>query len=171
MDPENPDRWVATGDGGMGITSDHGRTFSEVVLPIGQMYHVAVDNQVPYWIYSNRQDDGTMRGPSDSPVPVSNVPSYAGVVGVGSGRADGRGRGGRGGRGRGGIGATPWQPNLGGCESGFTLPDPTNAEIVWASCYGNEVTRWDARTKRARSVSHGMHTLDSPPTDIPYRCH
>jgi photosystem II stability/assembly factor-like uncharacterized protein len=172
MDPKNPDHWVATGDGGMGITTDHGRTFNQIVLPIGQMYHVAVDNQVPYWIYSNRQDDGTMRGPSDSPVPVVNVPSYAGAVGVGSGRADEGGRGrGRGGRGRGGIGATPWQPNLGGCESGFTLPDPTNPDIVWASCYGNEVTRWDARTRRARSVSPGMHTLDSPPTDVPYRCH
>ena len=34
-----------------------------VTLPNGQMYHVHVDNRVPYWIYSNRQDDGTMRGP------------------------------------------------------------------------------------------------------------
>ena len=188
MDSKNPDHWIATGDSGMGITTDHGRTFNQIVLPIGQMYHVATDNQAPYWIYSNRQDDGTMRGPSDSPVAVPNVPSYAGNTGVSSGLADeagggvgrggragggrGGGAGGRGGRGgRGGIGATPWQPNLGGCESGFTLPDPTNADIVWASCYGNEVTRWDARTRRARSVSPGMHTLDSAPTDIPYRCH
>jgi photosystem II stability/assembly factor-like uncharacterized protein len=173
MDPKNPDHWVATGDGGMGITTDHGRTFNQIEIPIGQMYHVAVDNQVPYWIYSNRQDDGTMRGPSDSPVPVPNVPTYRGTTGVGSGRADDAGRGGRGrgGRGRGGIGATPWQPNLGGCESGFTLPNPSNPDIVWASCYGNEVTRWDARIRRARSVSPGMHTLDSPPTDLKYRCH
>ena len=35
-----------------------------VALPNGQMYHVHVDNRVPYWIYSNRQDDGTMRGPT-----------------------------------------------------------------------------------------------------------
>jgi hypothetical protein len=97
---------------------------------------------------------------------------------VGSGLADadgGAGRGGRGGggrgRGRGGIGATAWQPGLGGCESGFTLPDPTDPDVVWASCYANEVTRWHARTKRARSVSPGMHTLDSAPTDVKYRCH
>jgi len=176
MDPKNPDHWVATGDGGMGFTTDHGRTFTQIVLPIGQMYHVAVDNQVPYWIYSNRQDDGTMRGPSDAPVAVPNVPSYAGATGVGSGLADATGRGGRGGRGggrggRGGIGSTPWQPNLGGCESGFTLPDPTNPDIVWASCYANEVTRWDARLRRARSISPGMHTLDAPPTEVKYRCH
>jgi photosystem II stability/assembly factor-like uncharacterized protein len=175
MDPKNPEHWVATGDGGMGFTTDHGRTFTQIELPIGQMYHVAVDNQVPYWIYSNRQDDGTMRGPSNSPVAVPNVPSYTSATGVGSGAPDATGRGGRGGRGggrgRGGIGSTPWQPGLGGCESGFTLPDPTNPDVVWASCYGNEVTRWDGRARRARSVSPGMHTLDSPPTDVKYRCH
>src|SRR5206468_1605818 len=143
MDPKNADHWVATGDGGMGITIDHGTTFNQIVLPIGQMYHVAVDNQAPYWIYSNRQDDGTMRGPSDSPVVVENVPSYRGITGVGSGLVDpaaaaggrgGRGGGGGGGRGRGGfggIGTTAWQPSLGGCESGFTLPDVTDPNIVW----------------------------------------
>ena len=63
-----------------------------------------------------------------------------------------RGRGGFGG-GRGGRGAGAWEHNLGGCESGFTLPDLTDTNIVWASCYGNEVTRYDAKTKLARSVS------------------
>jgi hypothetical protein len=33
------------------------------------------------------------------------------------------------------------------------------------------VTRFDARTGRARSVSPWMHTLDSPPDAIKYRCH
>src|SRR6266702_5117588 len=66
---------------------------------------------------------------------------------------------------------TGWDRRMGGCESGFTLPDPTDPNIVWASCYGNEVTRWDARTKRARSVSPWIHTLDSPPNELKYRCH
>ena len=47
--------------------ADHDEPRSEsmarIRLPIGQMYHVAVDNQVPYYIYSNMQDNGTMRGP------------------------------------------------------------------------------------------------------------
>ena len=126
----------------MGITTDHGRSFNQIEIPIGQMYHVAVDNQVPCWIYSNRQDDGTMRGPSDPPVPVPNVPSYRGDD---RRRIGPRGRCGprrpwpRRSRTRRHRRATPWQPNLGGCESGFTLPNPTNADIVWASCYGNEV--------------------------------
>ncbi|HEX5474067.1 MAG TPA: hypothetical protein VFX12_05325 [Vicinamibacterales bacterium] len=160
MDPKNPDHWVTTGDGGMGITTDHARQFTRVALPIGQMYHVATDNRVPYWVYSNRQDDGTMRGPSDSPVPVPNVPSYAPEREAG-------GRGGRGGRG----GGAAWEGPIGGCESGFTLPDVNDPDIVWASCYGNEVTRWDERTKTARSVSPWIHTLDSEPNKAKYRCH
>jgi hypothetical protein len=75
------------------------------------------------------------------------------------------------GGGFGGGGGSTWDHGLGGCESGFTLPDPTNPDIVWASCYGNTVTRWDAKTKRARSVAPWIHTLDSPPNELKYRCH
>lgn len=164
IDPTNGDHWVATGDGGMGITRDHAKSFQNVQLPIGQMYHVAVDDQAPYWIYSNRQDDGTMRGPSNSPVPVTNVPSYV--------EAQRRAQGGRGGIGRRGGGpADAWQQGIGGCESGFTIPAPGNPDVIWASCYGNEVTRFDNRLGRARSVSPWIHTLDSQPDVLKYRCH
>ncbi|HVB37326.1 MAG TPA: hypothetical protein VND92_02275, partial [Vicinamibacterales bacterium] len=167
MDPKDPNRWVQTGDAGMGITTNHARTFLHVALPIGQMYHVAIDRQVPYWLYSNRQDDGTLRGPSNDPVKVPNVPSYAGITGVGSGTGLPPVR-----RYGGDESGSEWQAGLGGCESGFTLPaDPEHPNIIWASCYGNEVTRYDARTKVARSVSPWIHTLDSPPQDVKYRCH
>ena len=56
-----PTRYVLTDDGGASINTKQGPV--RVTLPNGQMYHVHVDNRVPYWIYSNRQDDGTMRGP------------------------------------------------------------------------------------------------------------
>src|SRR5204863_843309 len=61
-DPKDADRFVITHDAGLTITTQHGRSTHRVQLPIGQMYHVAVDNQVPYYVYSNMQDDGTMRG-------------------------------------------------------------------------------------------------------------
>src|SRR5260221_305110 len=146
-DTKDPDRFVITHDAGMNITTVHGRGFNRVTLPIGQMYHVAVDNQVPYWVYGNMQDSSsTMRGPSTS-----------GLSGGGFGGAR-----------REDIG---WERNMGGCESGFTIPDPTDPNIVWATCYGSEVTRLDAETKLARSVSPWLHTLDSPPNDAKYRCH
>ena len=141
-DPTNADRFVITHDGGLSITTSHGRGFNHVSLPIGQMYHVSVDNQVPYYFYTNMQDSTTMRGPA--------VRSGFG----GYGRSE-----------------TGWDRAMGGCESGFTYADPTDSNIVWATCYGDEVTRWDARTKLARSVSPWLHTLDSPPNDTKYRCH
>jgi len=151
MDPKDPNRWVTTGDGGMGITTDHAKSFTNVTLPIGQMYHVAVDDRVPYWIYGNMQDDGTMRGRSDSP---ERLPGARG-----------------GGFGRFGRGGVAWEHGLGGCESGFTLPDPSNPDVVWATCYGNKLTRFDATRKVARAVSPWMISLDSPPNDAKYRCH
>jgi photosystem II stability/assembly factor-like uncharacterized protein len=216
MDPLDGDHWAVTGDNTQGITKNHGRSFSSIALPIGQMYHVALDTRMPYWLYSNRQDNGTMRGRSDAPIPVTNVPTYFDNDGVGTGPLGRGGRGGfgggrgappdsaggRGGRGgaapdtarAGGRGATrdstpptggrgggrggqptapstPWQTGLGGCESGFTVPLPRDPDIIWASCYGNEVTRFDNRVGRARSVSPWIHTLDSPPDEIKYRCH
>jgi photosystem II stability/assembly factor-like uncharacterized protein len=165
IDPTNADHWVVTDDAGMTITRDHAKTNQVITLPIGQMYHVAVDDQVPYWIYSNRQDDGTMRGPSNSPVPVTNVPSYAPPQGMRGGGFGGGGGGGRGGA------SVPWQAGLGGCESGFTLAVPGNPDVVWASCYGDQVTRFDNMVGVARSVSPWLHTLDSEPTKVKYRCH
>src|SRR5258706_5020379 len=64
-----------------------------------------------------------------------------------------------------------WDQGVGGCESGHTVPDPADPNIVWATCYGNKVTRYDHRTKTARSVAPWMITLDSPPQDSKYRCH
>jgi photosystem II stability/assembly factor-like uncharacterized protein len=167
IDPTDPNRILMTHDGGMFMTTDHGQTSNRVTLPIGQMYHVAVDNDMPYHIYGNMQDNSTMRGLSTLQEAGNNVP---GQVNAGGGRgARGGGGGGRAGFGAAGVGA--WEHNLGGCESGFTLPDLTNTDIIWASCYGNEVTRYDAKTKIARSISPGLHTLDSEPNKAKYRCH
>ena len=204
IDPTNANRILVTHDGGMYMTSDHGRTSMRISLPIGQIYHVAVDNDVPYKIYGNMQDDGTMRGPSNSPETSAFV-GFGGGGGAGGGggpAASGRPApggapaapanppagganapspaaappeggfgGGGGGFGGGRGGASTWDHGLGGCESGFTLPDPTDPNIVWATCYGNEVTRYDYSTKLARSVSPWLHTLDSEPDKAKYRCH
>jgi len=167
MDPDGK-RLIVTHDGGMYVTTDHGAApanATRVTLPIGQMYHVAVDNDYPYKVYGNMQDDGTMRGLSTTQEQGPNVP----------GQEASSAGGGRGGRGRGGFGGGntvgPWEHGLGGCESGFTLPDLTDTNVVWASCYGDEVTRYDARKGVAHSVSPYYHTLDSAPTQTKYRCH
>jgi photosystem II stability/assembly factor-like uncharacterized protein len=48
------------------------------------------------------------------------------------------------------IGA--WQ-SVGGCETGFTLPDPEDPAIVWSGCYDGILTRYDDRSKHVRNVS------------------
>ncbi|HQX80715.1 MAG TPA: hypothetical protein PKW63_03100, partial [Vicinamibacterales bacterium] len=167
FDPTDGTRYVLTDDGGATIFTSAGSR--GVRLPNGQMYHVAVDNRVPYWIYSNRQDDGTMRGPSTSPEQTGNG-RLGGPEPVAPAAAPGRGGGGGGGRG-GRAGGPAWDTYLGGCESGFTQPQPDNADIVWGSCYGNKLTRFDARQGTARSVSPSMITFDSAPNLSKHRCH
>jgi photosystem II stability/assembly factor-like uncharacterized protein len=197
IDPKNPDSFSLTDDLGAHITLDHGKSFTQVSLPNGQMYHVAVDSQVPYWIYSNRQDNSfPMRGASDSPIRTAG-PRRRPQPPADSARLDSAHRDSAGVRARrrdsastrvarGAAAAanaapaesfgntfnrTPWENGLGGCESGFTMPDVADPNIVWATCYGDQVTRWDARTKVAHSVSPWRHTLDWPPNDAKYRCH
>jgi photosystem II stability/assembly factor-like uncharacterized protein len=65
-DPKQPSRMMIGNDGGVLISTTRGRQWSSVRLPIGQMYHVAADNRIPYNVYGQMQDDGSMRGPSNS---------------------------------------------------------------------------------------------------------
>ena len=65
IDPEDGNRIMVAHDGCASITND-GKTFKRVVLPIAQMYHAHVDNQIPYNVYGNRQDGYSYRGPSNS---------------------------------------------------------------------------------------------------------
>jgi photosystem II stability/assembly factor-like uncharacterized protein len=65
IDPRNPDHLIAGNDGGVGISHDRGETWDFVAdLPLGQYYHVAVDNDLPYHVYGGLQDNGSWRGPN-----------------------------------------------------------------------------------------------------------
>jgi photosystem II stability/assembly factor-like uncharacterized protein len=165
-DPKMAGHYIVTGDGGMGIfgspRNPTGNT--SVSLPIGQMYRVMVDERSPYWIYSSRQDDGSMRIASDRPIVPDNVPSYRPAPPAGAGG------GGRGGRGRGGAPAGPQQESMPSCESGYTYPEPNDSTFVWGTCYAAHVATFDERTGQRRSVSPWMHTLDSDPVGLKYRC-
>ncbi|HEY4109462.1 WD40/YVTN/BNR-like repeat-containing protein [Puia sp.] len=66
FDPKDPNRAMVAHDGCMNMTFTGGKSWQNVNLPIAQMYHVAVDNQVPYFVYGNKQDGSSYRGPSNS---------------------------------------------------------------------------------------------------------
>jgi photosystem II stability/assembly factor-like uncharacterized protein len=60
IDPENPRRMISGVDQGTIITVNGGHTWSTWYnQPTAQFYHVAVDNQFPYWVYGAQQDSGT----------------------------------------------------------------------------------------------------------------
>jgi photosystem II stability/assembly factor-like uncharacterized protein len=65
IDPAHPEHMMIGEDGGLGVSRDRGATWSFVGdLPIGQYYHVAVDQDVPYHVYGGLQDNGAWRGPN-----------------------------------------------------------------------------------------------------------
>ena len=130
IDPANPNRMVVGSDCCVSMSLNRGQTWHQVNLPVAQMYHVTTDNQVPYWVYGNRQDGPSAKGPSNS--------RLGGIFGPG------------------GIPRGLWG-TVGGGESGWATPDPEDPNIVWSSAsgYGSGsgiVARFDARTGMARYV-------------------
>lgn len=64
VNPEDPRHFIIGGDGGIGITRDHGKSwYFPETLPVAQFYHINVDNDRPYHVYGGMQDNGNWSGP------------------------------------------------------------------------------------------------------------
>jgi photosystem II stability/assembly factor-like uncharacterized protein len=65
INPNDPKLLIDGNDGGLNISRDGGKTwyFAENI-PVGQWYHINVDNEVPYNIYGGLQDNGSWVGPA-----------------------------------------------------------------------------------------------------------
>ena len=127
IDPGNANRMIVAHDQGLSITQNRGRTWLRQRLTNAQMYHVTVDNAVPYNVLGNKQDEPTYRGPSNSR--------------LGGGR---------------GIPRAMWHA-VGGGESGWATPDPTDPNIVWSSASGSGmvggiVVRFEENRRQFRTV-------------------
>jgi len=151
IDPTNANRMVVAHDQGISISQTRGRTWLKQRLPNAQLYHVTVDNQIPYYIYTNKQDGPSYRGPSNS-------------------RLD---EGGRGFGGRSGIPRGMWH-SIGGGESGFATPDPVDPNIIWSTASGSGsvggiVVRYDESRRQLRDVEVWPDNENGPPADLKYR--
>jgi photosystem II stability/assembly factor-like uncharacterized protein len=63
--PEDPNFIIDGNDGGIGITRDKGKTWMfDEKIPVGQFYHINVDNEMPYNVMGGMQDNGSWRGPA-----------------------------------------------------------------------------------------------------------
>jgi photosystem II stability/assembly factor-like uncharacterized protein len=151
IDPTNPDRFVVAHDDGLSFTVNRGRSWHQIQLPVAQMYHVAVDNQIPYNVYGNRQDGPSTRGPSNSRLAKQLDEDASGPIPRGM-----------------------WHSVAGG-ESGWAIPDPADNNIIWATgtgygAVGGTVERFDERTRQAREVEIWPETtIGVPAGDVKYR--
>jgi photosystem II stability/assembly factor-like uncharacterized protein len=65
VDPENPNRLIAGGDGGVSISFDRGVSWLfRPNLPIGQFYNISANNADPYLVCGGLQDNGSWCTPS-----------------------------------------------------------------------------------------------------------
>lgn len=65
INPLDPNFILDGNDGGIGISRDRGRTWKfDEQLPVGQFYHINVDNKIPYNVMGGMQDNGSWRGPA-----------------------------------------------------------------------------------------------------------
>jgi len=123
IDPANPDRMVESNDGGGNVSINGGQTWTAEAYPTAQLYHVAVTHEVPYHVCGAQQDSST--------ICVSSA--------------------GGGGRGGGGGGATI-SYSVGGGESGYIAPHPTNPNLFYAGSQGALLTKFDRRTGYSRDI-------------------
>lgn len=73
INPQNTSNMYLGTDGGVYISNDRGATWIFCHnLPVGQFYHVAIDNENPFRIYGGLQDNGSWVGPSANPGGIGN---------------------------------------------------------------------------------------------------
>ena len=154
IDPTNGNRMIVAHDQGVSVSQTRGRTWLKQRTKNAQLYHVTVDNQIPYYVYTNKQDGPSYRGPSNSRLD------------------EGGGRGGGGG-GRGGIPRGMWH-SIDGGESGFATPDPVDPNIIWSTASGSGsvggiVVRYEENRRQSRNVEVWPDNSNGIPADLKYR--
>ena len=143
IDPTNANRMIVAHDQGLSISQTRGRTWYRQRLTNAQMYHVTVDNMIPYNVFGNKQDEPTYRGPSNSR--------------LGGGR----------------ILRGQWHA-VGGGESGWATPDPTDPNIIWSTASGSGmvggiVVRFEETRRQFRSVEIWPKQSNGPAAGVKYR--
>ncbi len=131
IDPANGNRMAVGHDGGISITTNRTRSWLQVQLPVAQVYHVTIDNRIPYNLYGNRQDGPSAMCPSNPR--QSFMEAYSANLSRGLCQT------------------------VGGGESGWATPDTVDGNLVWSSAsgwgsVGGIATLYDRRT----NVSHNL---------------
>lgn len=148
IDPTNGNRMMVVGDGGVSISHNRGLSWDRILLPVAQVYHVTTDTEIPYNVLTNRQDGPSMKGPSRT------LGSLFGTFGA--------------------ISTGLWH-DVGGGESGFATPDPTDPDVIWSSTsgfgpVGGIVVKYSEKSKQFRQVEVWPEaSTGHPASDAKYR--
>jgi len=147
IDPTNPNRMIVGHDQGLSITINRGRTWLRQRLTNAQMYHVTADNEIPYNVLGNKQDEPSYRGPSNS-----RLGGFGGDAG---------------------IPRALWH-SVGGGESGWATPDPTDSNIIWSTASGSGmvggiVVRFEEKRRQFRNVEVWPDQSNGPAEGVKYR--
>jgi photosystem II stability/assembly factor-like uncharacterized protein len=143
-------------------SNDGGKTFSRVRAPHGDNHALWIDPTNPRRLINGNDGGATISiDGGDTWSTVYNQPTAQfyhvitdnrfpyyiygaqqdnSTVGIASASVDGS------------IDRTDWY-DVGGGESGYIAPDPSDPEIVYAGSYGGEITRYDHRTGEEQSVN------------------
>jgi photosystem II stability/assembly factor-like uncharacterized protein len=106
INPDDPDIFIQSNDGGANITLDGGKTWSsQYNQPTAELYQVDISDGFPYRLYAGQQDNTTVSVPSFPP--LSHPGGYTAL----------------------------WESH-GGCETGPAVPKPGDPGIVYANCKG-----------------------------------
>jgi len=140
LNPNNPDLLIQCNDGGANVSHNGGKTWSsQFNQPTAEIYQVAVDDQYPYWIYGAQQDNTTIAIPSSAPSATSVQGSSQTMI------------------------------DVGGCETGPTIPKPGNHNIVYNNCKGR-FSVYSKITGTGREYSIGASNIyGHNPKDLKYR--
>ena len=113
---------IESNDGGGNVSTNGGQTWTHEEFPTAQIYHVATTHEFPYQVCGAQQDNSTVC-----------------VQSTGGGRGGG-----------GGSFAAIYA--VGGGESGYIAPSPTDPNIFYAGSQGALLSRYDRRTGMERDI-------------------
>jgi photosystem II stability/assembly factor-like uncharacterized protein len=124
IDPANPLRMANSNDGGGNVSVNGGETWTAQDYPTAQLYHVATTRDVPYHVCGAQQDNTTLCVPSDAGRPYRDPGRPAGE----------------------------WLYTVGGGESGYVTPHPTDPDTFYAGSQGALLTWYNRATGHVRDV-------------------
>ncbi len=140
IDPGNPSRMIDGHDGGGVVTTNRGETWTAMTYPTAQIYRLATTRDFPYHACGAQQDNSTVCVSSER----GHMSNPRGV-------------------------STQWMYSVGGGESGYIAPHPTDPDIFYAGAT-NALSRYDRRTGLSHDIQpYPRIVMGEPARDMPER--